>query len=236
MPTRGRPHNLARLTDAYAATIRADTHIIAALDTDDPMLTASRTQIEGRDRWVTVTGARRTLSGWTNHLAGLFMDDYRALASFGDDHFPETVGWDQMLLASLAQMGGTGLAYPNDLRRVDIPEAVVISSDIPRALGWMCEPHLHHYNVDSVWRDLGKGAHCLAYRPDVIVRHEHPNVTASVAIDRTYAEASKYERDDYRAYVQWRIRRMPVDVATVRRLSETARQTSGRDEHPRSFA
>ena len=49
-------------------------------------------------------------------------------------------GWDKALIRAIVETGGTGFSYPWDGTREDIPEAVVVSSDIVAALGWMCLP------------------------------------------------------------------------------------------------
>jgi hypothetical protein len=122
-----------------------------------------------------VSGPRNNLAGWTNVLARHLAKDYRALASLGDDHLPRTPGWDLRLLEAIAGMGGTGFAYGNDLLQgAALPTAVVVSSNIVTALGWMCEPSMRHYCIDNVWKDLGEGAGCLAYLPDVIIEHLRP--------------------------------------------------------------
>src|SRR6185437_10825893 len=105
---------------------------------------------------------------WTNALSALH-EDATWQASLGDDMVPVTDGWDEQLCEAA---GTTGMAYPNDRRRDDIPEAVVISTGLVQALGWFCEPSLHHWYVDNVWRDLGAGAAVLSYLPAVHVIHK----------------------------------------------------------------
>ena len=85
-------------------------------------------------------GPRNGLCGWTNEVAVRRAAEYPYLASLGDDMVPRTKGWDRALVRAITDMGGTGLAYPWDGTREDIPEAVVLSSDIVQALGWMCAP------------------------------------------------------------------------------------------------
>ena len=108
------------------------------------------------------------------------------------------------------------MAYPNDLRRGDIPEAVVIGTPLVRALGWMCEPSLSHWFVDAVWRDLGALTGCLKYCPDVLVEHRHPSMPGGDPPDATYVQAATGFADDMAAYQKWRMKRMRADVETVR--------------------
>ena len=144
-----------------------------------------------------------------------------AVASIGDDMLPVTDGWDRRLLDSLP--AGGGFSYPDDQRRDDIPEAVVITTAIVAALGWMCAPGLHHWYIDNVWADLGRGAGCLAYCPDVLIQHLHPNVRPDVTKpDGTYHDAAQRYDSDLAAYQRWRLRDMPRDIGTVRGVRAAA--------------
>jgi hypothetical protein len=227
VPSRGRPGNVARFVRAVAKTSTAQTDIVFGFDNDDPDLQKSviAAQAAAQSAGVPVTvitGPRKGLGAWTNELAATFVADYRALASFGDDHVPQTCGWDKLLLDAINDMGGCGIAYPNDGIRDDVCEAVVLSSAIVGALGWMCEPTLKHWWVDNVWADLGREAGCLRYLPDVIVRHNHP-AAGRGQFDATYWEAFEGVAGDKQAYETWRAERMETDVATVRALRAASR-------------
>src|SRR5258707_5323676 len=95
------------------------------------------------------------------------------MASLGDDHLPVTVGWDERLLAALPEHGG--YAYPNDGRRDDVPEAVVVSTSIVAELGWVCYPGVGHWYFDNILRGIGASAGCLGYCPGVVGRHLDPH-------------------------------------------------------------
>lgn len=215
-PTRGRPASIRRLAMSVGATAQADTILWFAIDDDDqPSLLMAKEL--GCDY---IRGARQSPAEWTNIVAGVWHDQYRALASLSDDHVPRTPGWDAMLLNAIDAMDGTGIAYGDDgIMRERLPTAPVISSDIVAALGWMCEPSLSHFCVDNVWKDLGQAAGCLAYVPEVIIEHLHW-LNGRAPMDATYEEAGTYSPDcaDARAYAQWRSERMADDVSTVRAL------------------
>jgi len=220
VPSRGRPGNVARFVRAVAATSTAQTDIVFGFDNDDPDLQKSIGAAHSAQvPVIVVTGPRKGLGAWTNELALEFAGDYTALASFGDDHVPQTHGWDKLLLGAIDGMGGTGIAYPNDGIRDDIGEAWVMSADIVRALGWMCEPALKHWWVDEVITVIGREADCLAYLPDVTVRHNHP-AAGRGQFDATYWEAFEGVAADKKAYETWRAERMAADVATVRVLCD----------------
>ena len=222
VPSRGRPGNVARFVRAVAKTSTAQTDIVFGFDNDDPDLQKSISAAHSAQvSTIVVTGPRKGLGAWTNELAATFTDDYRALASFGDDHVPQTRGWDEMLLGAIAGMGGCGIAYPDDGIRDDVGEAWVMSADIVRALGWMCEPTLKHWWVDEVITVIGREADCLTYLPDVMVRHNHPAAGRS-QFDATYWDAFEGVPADKQAYETWRAERMEADVATVRALRKPA--------------
>ena len=214
VPTRGRPRNITRLIGACAATCTSRYLIHFGFDDDDPYLQAG---LDAADGHLTSVAPRMGLAPWTNRLAFAHLDKPR-LCSIGDDMVPETPGWDTRLCAAA---GPAGLAYPNDHRRDDIPECVVIASSVVRVLGWFCEPSLQHWYVDNVWRDLGLGTDVLRYLPDVHVVHHHPNVTGDRG-DPTYWDAAGLMGADLVAYQRWRMYRMKEDIAKVRRLNGMA--------------
>src|SRR5271166_5200043 len=145
-PTRGRPHNIARLIKAMRETCKMKTHLVIGVDDDDPELPGYEKLHEqyGGESFTMLTGPRKGLTEWTNDIAVIYVDEYPFLASLGDDHVPRTPGWDKALIRAIFNMGGTGFSYPWDYTREDIPEAVVMSSGIVKALGWMAMPDLSH--------------------------------------------------------------------------------------------
>jgi len=203
VPTRGRPGGARELITAFRGT-HARAHLVFAVDDDDPALPEYR-RIDCPDGIWFRCGPQKTLSGWTNLLAGRYAGSYRALMSLGDDHRPRTDRWDAKLLAALAKTGGTGIAYGDDLiQGRQLPTAAVVSSDIVRSLGWMCLPSLRHYYVDDTWKLLGASAGCLHWCPDVIVEHVHPIATGATP-DATYLDAQNASyMADRAAFRDWR--------------------------------
>ena len=197
-PTRQRKDNAQRLIDSVAATATAQTDLILAVDDDDAHsytgLRAGRARV--------LVGPRQTCPAWTNQIARDYGGGYRALASLGDDHVPETYGWDSLLLGAIDAMGGTGIAYGDDcLQHEKLPTAPVISSDIVVALGWLFLPGLTHFYCDDVWKALAE-PDLLAYVPEVIIRHLHFSV-GTAPRDGTYAEAEPSMGADAAAYGAW---------------------------------
>jgi hypothetical protein len=220
-PSRGRPGNVARLLDAVHATARAETHVAVAVDDDDPDLAAYEVVMGrhgGEGDWLT-HGPRAGLIAWTNQVAVPQASDYAALASFGDDHLPRTPGWDAALLRAIGDMGGTGIAYPWDGVREDIPEAPVVSTDIVQALGWLLNPACAHYFGDDTLGAVGRGAGCLRHLRAVWVEHLTP-AAGKAPGDATYRDNTASISADKAAYQLWRQEHLAAAVAAVRSLRE----------------
>lgn len=222
VPSRGRPHQADRLARSLELC-EADTDIIFGLDHDDitlPSYLQMLPQLRADDHIKIVVGEREVLGPKTNSLWAQVHDLYTHFGSFGDDHWPRTMGWDRTLMEAT---GPTGISYGDDLAMgPNLCTAPVLTADIPEALGWMCLPGLNHYCVDNVWKDLGTGADCLNYRGEVIVEHMHVTNGKSYN-DQTYVDAGGFHEGhpDYRAYLAWQQDGMEADVATVRKLCGT---------------
>lgn len=210
VPSRGRPGNIRRLVEACEATCKLRTVLHFGFDRDDPCLPGNLAAAGGHPYSLR---DRMGLGAWTNELASLNMH-VPYLGSMGDDMVPVTAGWDKRLVEACDPCG---MAYPDDKRRHDIPEMIIMSTLIIRALGWMCHPDIEHWYTDNVWADLGRSAGCLRYLPDVIVEHRHPNVPGGDPTDMTYTEAAGKFGADLAAYQRWRLSgRMREDIAKVR--------------------
>lgn len=217
VPSRGRPANVARLADALAQTVRGRVELALGLDDDDVTLPQTRAAVAGAPFPVSLhTGGRKTWAGWTNEIAVLAARSFRALCSLGDDHLPLTPGWDTRLADAIDEAGGSGFAYGNDLLQgYRLPTAVVVSSDIVRVLGWLCQPSLKHYFADNVWMTLGEAAGCIRYLPSVTIEHRHHS-TRTAQFDATYSDASAYWHADHAAFLTWCRDHKAADVLKVR--------------------
>ena len=186
IPSRGRPENVRYLLNEAARTCRADTLFYFGFDDDDPRLEEN---IKAADGALYDIGPRDTLTGWTNTIIMANLDCAPYFGSMGDDHVPVTPGWDEQLITTL-ERAGPGYAYPNDLRRDDIPEAVVISRPIVRELEWMSPKFVTHWYQDNVWADLGRATGSLHYLPKVIVRLSRTSPAARVTPPTTMRPGS----------------------------------------------
>lgn len=220
VPSRGRPHNVARLLDGWArtATPGLDAQLLVAVDDDDPAKLEYHEAVhEVGFAWLEA-GPRQGLGPTLNRHARHYAPSYAALGFMGDDHLPETDHWDQAILGALAELGGAGLAYADDgLQGPRLPTAVFMSSCLVDALGWMVPPTMRHLYLDNYWLALGRRLGRIRYLPRVVIRHHHP-VAGLAPDDQTYAEANspaRYEQDR-KAWEAWVVERLEGDVARVR--------------------
>lgn len=153
-----------------------------------------------------------------NHVAMAEAENYDAIMYIGDDNLCATPHWDTLLLEQIQDLGGTGMAYGDDKRRNDIPEHVVITTDIIRELGHFAEPSLDFYYIDNVWAELGGRSNLIRYCPDIVFEHRHYQVDPGVEHDQTYVSSENlWGRSDALAYARWRETVMPFEVARLRR-------------------
>ncbi len=216
-PSRGRPRQLAEMVEAIQSTAAGSVDVIAGIDDDDPLLEEYRALAPCRY----VVGPRQSLSGWTNTLARSAVNDWmsppRFVASLGDDHRARTSGWDLKLIDAIERLGGSGFAYGNDLLAGQaLPTAWVASADIVRTLGWMMLPGCGHQFVDAAVLALGQAAGRIAYVPEVVIEHLHPNAGKAQG-DETYAESSPPDRAaaDWKAFNAWHTGQLPADAALI---------------------
>lgn len=226
VPSRGRPRQLREMVEAVYATAATDVAVYLGLDDDDPADYLAEFLGREWDLWA-CRGERKSLSAWTNHLAAQVLDSPAAprwLASLGDDHRPRTRGWDRKLIEAIEDLGGSGIAYGNDLLQgAALPTAWVVSSDIVRTLGWMMLPACAHMYVDNATLELGRALDRIVYRPDVIVEHLHPDA-GKAARDASYRESNTPARyaADGAAFEVWRRDGLAGDVARLREATAVA--------------
>lgn len=214
VPTRGRRGQCERLLKSFTETTDfADITFIT--DGDD------QETYEGMD-WGPAThgvlSPRESLSGKLNRTADAYVGAYDNLFFVGDDHVFLTEHWDTILLAAMKDMGGSGIVYPDDRRRNDVPEIWMVSSDIIRALGHFAEPSFKHFYLDNAWADLGRRTDLLRFVPEVVIEHRHYSVCAETEHDGVYRETENaWGGSDAEAFRYWRANKMAVQVAQLRR-------------------
>ncbi len=233
-PSRQRPHAVAPFAQALADTCTAHTDVLWCIDNlaagTDELVDYTRAVRAARSIFprMSLVAAQEHLGfiGCLNRFAtdrATTPDAPTAIASLGDDHRPVTVGWDSAYLTALAQLG-VGIVYGDDGHQgARLPTQMAISTDIVAALGYVAPPQLWHMYCDNYWLDLGTGARCITYLPDVVVTHHHPG-TGKGAWDDSYRESNSFDRyaQDEAAYRLFRQQgHLADDIATVTALRAT---------------
>lgn len=221
VPTRGRPAAALELAQAFKDTCTADTHLVFAIDEDDPHWGRYPAVLGNTNATIRSAPAPSTMVKTLNAVAvsHAHASNTYAIGFMGDDHRPRTAGWDRAYLDALHALG-TGIVYGDDLLQHErIPTQAAMTSDIVRALGHMAPPTLTHLFVDNYWRDLGAAAECLRYLPGVVVEHLHPYAGKAVWDEghRRVNAPAMYQHDSD-AYADYAGSHLLADVVTVRRL------------------
>lgn len=226
VPTRGRVKSAIRLFQAFQTTTEADTELIFVISADDPAHDDyywALTQAGSRAITVDVktpgfaTPLNAAFDALSNELGF-------AVGFMGDDHLPKTPGWDRELLSDLKKLK-TGVAYGNDLLQGEnLPTAVVMTSDIPKALGVMVPPTIFHFYADNVWLDWGKGLGKLSYRDDVVIEHLHP-VAGKASEDAVYSLSKPLEEKDQDAYTVYTEKSLSDDLKALSGLVKPVSKT-----------
>lgn len=201
VPSRGRPHNIARLLEAMDRTCRANTTLIVGVDDDDPTLNEYQAfkncEIEVQ------SGLHRHLVRWLNVLAVPRATEYRHLGHIGDDNVPRSVGWDARIIKSLEQQGDVGFCFGDDLDPGRQPGSLSIhifmTSEVIRRLGYMGPPVMQHMYVDPAWYAWGT-ATSMEFLADVVLEHMHYSVNGKAPMDDSYAHSTSLIPTDCAAY------------------------------------
>lgn len=222
VPTRGRPANAQRLIHEIGRTsvLRPEVHF-AVDDDDDSLYEYKQLFTEAKDfisPVVTYSVGPRVFVGPTlNRVVANAERRFRWFAFMGDDHVPETPGWDMHLIEPL---GKVGISYGNDLfQGANLPTQVVMTANLVRWMGYMVPPTLKHLYLDNFWKELGQQLGVLHYVSDVIIRHYHYQAGLAEH-DQTYAEANSGERwsEDTAAWEAYRTHILPDVAELLRRL------------------
>jgi hypothetical protein len=225
VPSRSRPDNIRHLLKACESTVRdSGTLIVVRVDDDDPRL-EEYLQVgnEWTDRapWVRFeVGPRLKLGPTLNTMAEYWCDSTYAIGFMGDDHRPRSDGWDSYFQLVLRKYpNGYGMVYGNDgLQCEKLPTAIVMTSNIPKTLGYFSIPGAIHLYLDNGWLTLGKRLKAITYLPRVVIEHVHPSAGKAL-VDDLYVEVNsrKMLDHDWGVYEKWAVENLENDVRTVQK-------------------
>lgn len=207
VPTRGRPHNAARLLDAAFETAAHQPRIVLAVDSDDPSLdeyaSLVATRYAGAAAPLMVSRSPRrprtsSHADGVNRAAAFAFGELGAsvVIKLDDDHVPRTPGWDWALATAA---GRWGMAWPNDGHPDHhLPTVCAMGAGVYRALGFMLPlAAMQHLFTDDYWLALGDGIAAAGYQPDILVEHMHAYLGKAPA-DEGYAHVNgelRWRRD-----------------------------------------
>lgn len=209
LPSRSRPEKVQIAAQALLEHSRIS-DIIIAIDDDQselyPPIEGVRFEVNERLR----------MNGTLNRVALRYAEQYQTIYFLGDDHVVRTPGWDELLFSSI-KARGYGLAYGDDkLQGKNLPTAVMMSSNIIRALGFMAPPELIHLYMDNFWLALGERLDCINYVPEAIIEHMHFSANKSEK-DIHYAEVNSSEMysKDQASFKKYLTERFDADIALL---------------------
>jgi len=217
-PSRGRPHNIARMLDCWDQTATFAT-LAVCLDEDDVCKRDYVTMLDAypSDKVITIGGRWRSLCDWVNFVAVETggADRFNIIGQIGDDHHPRTPGWD---IAVADAMKPLGVVYCNDLHQGHrLPTAAFVDAEIVRRLGYMVPPSIQHLYMDNYFKQLGEALGTLAYLPDVVIEHMHPHAGKADDDDGyrqvNSPDAYRTGKAAFRAYVNHRLEADMVKLA-----------------------
>lgn len=189
LPSRGRPHNIARLLRAYQDT-EATTPVLLRLDDDDGGYDVSH------KNWIVEVGPRQSLSC-------IYNDAYRRHQSswygfIADDVVPETPHWDARLIEAA---GHDGMAVPSGGHEEGGTPHFVLGAALVESMAWLCLPGLKRLYIDTVWADIARVCGVLRRVPEVVLAHHHFS-NGRALMDATYRKPDRQE--DRKTYENWR--------------------------------
>lgn len=208
VPTRNRPDKALELLQEFN-TFSEDSDIIFGLDDDDTSAYSPEVLEKAE------VNPRLRMCGTLNLIANKYADQYEFLSFMGDDHRPRTQGWDTRLMAGIGS--DPGVAWGNDLLQGErLPTAVLLSSSIVRAIGYMAPPELVHMYMDNFWLTLGKGLGNAFYDSTNIIEHLH-FINGKAERDAGYIEVNAPEvfLKDGEAYMKYLEERLIPDLGKI---------------------
>jgi hypothetical protein len=207
-PSRGRPGNVAELLECWADTTTSAA-LLVVVDEDDPELPG---YLELRP--LLVSPRHPGIGPLLSKVAVRGAADYDAVGFLGDDHRPRTPGWDERLVDAIAD--GAAVAYGNDLHQGErLPTAPVIASPVITALGYFCPPGQMHMYLDDFWKRLGTDLGALAYLPDVVIEHVHPDA-GKADRDEGYRRVAASYGPDHEAWTRFLAESWPGELARLK--------------------
>ena len=211
IPTLRRREQAEKCVQSFVDTVKSDVDLVLVVDENDD-------SYDGLEFPPILKVKPGTLVTAINQAAEKLAPHYKALMLAADDQIFRTPGWDLFMMATLDVLGGSGIVYPDDKRRADVAEHILMSTDVYNCLGWFAEPSFDHFYIDNVWSELGKRSGLIRYCPQAVIEHMHYSLHEDIERDDTYKNAEITSgQSDYTVFQEWRHARLPEQVSRLRR-------------------
>ena len=203
----GREKNVERFIQHWMYFSEGHSDLCISLDSDDEHNYTRYQDV------IYIVNPNERLVPKLNTASSKFIDDYKYIAFFGDDHVIQTK-WETTILQYFNENNNIGIVYGNDLLQGErLPTAVCMSSNIIKKLGYMVPPVLLHMYADNFWKDLGTATNCIKYFNDIIWEHMHPDNGKAVR-DSQYSYAANVVHQDqyeYQKYINNGLFQLDID-------------------------
>lgn len=207
LPTRERSEKVKMAIEGWRNTTEGYSNLLLCVDRDDPQAEEYKNLWE-KDMIISL-GEPIKMCPTVNRAIKLY-PDYKYYAFIGDDHVFRT-NWETPMMDAVGKMG---IAYGNDLLQGErLATHCLMTSNITKKIGYMVIPGLIHLYMDNFWMELGRGANCLHYLPDVVVEHMHPGAGKSV-MDGRYqiVNSTDVYNHDKQVFDNWMSYQKDIDI------------------------
>lgn len=155
----------------------------------------------------------------TTYINQVKYDNYKYVTITNDDFIFHTYSWDLILMETIERKGQTGFAFGNDgSNNKELPTTCLMSTDIPKALGYIQLPELTHLCGDMVWQTLGKLCNCLYYVPQVKTEHMHYMFGKAEKRDYVVTNSEQMYRADNAVFQEWLLHRSNEDADKIKEI------------------
>lgn len=201
---------------SFDETKSEGTDIVIYTSKCDPALEEYKKALVGRHHFI----GDRIPQG---HVCNKICNDipyYDFYGEVNDDHVFRTPGWDKILIDEIESHGGWGISWgwgmihPVETR---LPQAVIVSGNCIKTLGYFFHPCITHAYVDRMLSDLYETLGMAYYRPDVVIEHQHALNNPSLMDDNyRYVLSGETLEIGKKQYEFWRNNFMESDVESLR--------------------
>lgn len=172
VPTRDRPERLKQFLDSFDKFTEGNSFIIVGVDEDQSEMYAP--VVSHHPSVAVVVTHGEEFAEKVNKMHELTKDVYTHEYYYilSDDFIIESPFESEMLEAAEGRRFFMG--FGNDgIKGESLATAIMMSREIPDAVGYINPSSLKHLYCDNVWTEWGKELNCLYYFQDIKITHNH---------------------------------------------------------------